>query len=294
MPALIIIAVVGLAAQLIDGGLGMGYGVISSSLLLLAGLNPAAASASVHLAEIGTTLVSGASHWKFGNIHWPVVARIAVPGAAGAFIGAYALSSLPADLAKPWTSGILFIIGAYLLIRFSRGKTPVTTGKPPPRSTFLIPLGLVAGSVDATGGGGWGPIATPALLASGRLTPKKIIGSVSASEFAVAIAATAGFGAGSVINGVVWPTVAALLIGGIIAAPVAAWLVHKLPTRILGVAVGGIIIATNANTVLQALGATTAIVITTFTILTAAWATALTVVLRTPPAPTPEPAEAAA
>lgn len=218
MPALIIIAFVGIAAQLIDGGLGMGYGVISTSLLLLASLNPAAASASVHLAEIGTTLVSGASHWKFGNIDWNVVARIAVPGAVGAFIGAYALSSIPADNAKPWTSGILLLLGAYLLIRFSRGHAPVDPTKPPPRSKFLVPLGLVAGTVDATGGGGWGPIATPTLLASKRLDPKKIIGSVSAAEFAVAIAATAGFGFGSAIDGVVWPTVAALLIGGVIAA----------------------------------------------------------------------------
>lgn len=289
MPALIIIAFVGLAAQLIDGGLGMGYGVISSSLLLLAGLNPAAASASVHLAEIGTTLVSGASHWKFGNIDWGVVARIALPGAVGAFIGAYALSSLSADLAKPWTSGILLVLGAWLLIRFSRGQTTVDATKPPPRSKFLIPLGLVAGTVDATGGGGWGPIATPTLLASNRLAPKKIIGSVSAAEFAVAIAATAGFGVGQAIDGVVWPTVAALLVGGIIAAPIAAWLVHRLPTRILGVAVGGVIVATNANTVLSATGAGTAVTVATFAVIAAAWTAALTLVIRNRQLPQPEP-----
>src|SRR5690606_8961108 len=119
MPTLVIIAFIGLSAQLIDGGLGMGYGVVSSSLLLAAGLSPAAASASVHLAEIGTTFASGVSHWRFGNIDWPVVAKLALPGAVGAFLGATLLASLPADDAKPWTSGILLVLGAYILLRFS-------------------------------------------------------------------------------------------------------------------------------------------------------------------------------
>ncbi|MGH8881613.1 MAG: sulfite exporter TauE/SafE family protein, partial [Stackebrandtia sp.] len=192
MPTLLIIAVAGLAAQLIDGGLGMGYGVISTSLLLATGLTPAAASASVHLAEIGTTLASGVAHWRFGNIDWPIVARITLPGAVGAFLGATALSALPADNAAPWTSGILFVLGAFLLIRFAKPRDTAVRGKRP-GTGFLAPLGFVAGTVDATGGGGWGPIATSTMLASGKVEAKKVIGSVSAAEFAVSVAASLGF-----------------------------------------------------------------------------------------------------
>src|SRR5690554_8074466 len=119
MRTLIVIALIGLSAQLIDGGLGMGYGVVSSSLLLVAGLSPAAASASVHLAEIGTTLASGISHWRFGNVDWKVVAKIGVPGAIGAFAGATFLSSLSTEVAAPVMSIILLTLGAYILIRFT-------------------------------------------------------------------------------------------------------------------------------------------------------------------------------
>lgn len=250
MTTLIVIALFGLVAQLIDGGLGMGYGVISTSLLLTVGLTPAAASASVHLAEIGTSLASGISHWRFGNIDWSVTARIAVPGAVGAFIGATALANLPTGAASGWTAAILIGLGMFLLFRFSR---PRNNAKPPsrPRNRLLAPLGLIAGAVDATGGGGWGPIATSTLLASGKLEPRKTIGSVSAAEFAVAVAASIGFLLALSDAAILWPTVVALLIGGVIAAPAAAWLVRRLPTHILGVAVGGIIITTNTRIVLS-------------------------------------------
>jgi uncharacterized membrane protein YfcA len=280
MPALIIIAVVGLAAQLIDGGLGMGYGVISTSLLLITGLTPAAASASVHLAEIGTTLVSGISHWRFGNIDWPVVLRIALPGAIGAFTGATLLSSLPADSAAPWTSTILIILGTVLIIRFTTHHHHDRRTTQRPRTRFLAPLGLIAGTVDATGGGGWGPIATSTMLASGKLDPRKAIGSVSAAEFAVAIAASIGFLIGLSHAGVVWPVVIALLTGGVIAAPLAAWLVRKLPTWLLGVSVGGIIIATNARTILNALNADTTAYTAVFAVLLTGWTTALAIAIR--------------
>ncbi|MGH8881828.1 MAG: sulfite exporter TauE/SafE family protein, partial [Stackebrandtia sp.] len=230
MPGLIIVAVVGFIAQLIDGGMGMGYGVISSSLLLTAGIAPAAAAASVQLSAVGTTLASGVSHWRFGNVDWHVIPRIAVPGALGAFGGATLLSWLPAQRALPWTSGILFAMGGYLLIRFSRHRA---AGPAAPatrvRSALLVPLGLVAGTVTAMGGGGWGPIATSTLLASGKLDPKKTVGSVSAAEFAVSSAAGAGFLIG-LSGAIVWPVVIPLLIGGVIAAPMAAWLIRKLPT----------------------------------------------------------------
>ena len=250
MRKLVVLALVGFAAQLVDGALGMAYGVTSSTLLLVAGIAPASASASVHLAEIGTTLAAGVSHWRFGNVDWRVVARIGLPGAAGAFLGATLLSSISTEAAGPWMSGILFLLGVYLLIRFARPVARRAVG--PLRRRFLAPLGLVAGFVDATGGGGWGPVATPSLLVSGRIEPRKVIGSVDAAEFAVAGAASIGFLIGLGAGGFVWSTVLALLLGGVVAAPVAAWLVRIVPAQLLGAGVGGLIVLTNARTLLRA------------------------------------------
>jgi len=250
MHRLVVLALVGLAAQLVDGALGMAYGVTSTTLLLLTGVAPASASASVHLAEIGTTLASGLSHWRFGNVDWRVVTRIAIPGAVGAFAGATALSTLSTSAAAPWTAGILLALGVFLLGRFTRPLRP--TRPRPVRTRLLAPLGLVAGFVDATGGGGWGPIATPTLLASGRMEPRKVIGSVSTAEFLVAAAASAGFLLGLGRSGFVLPTVLALLAGGIVGAPLAAWLVRAVPAQVIGAAVGGLIILTNTRTLLRA------------------------------------------
>ncbi|SDS06648.1 hypothetical protein SAMN04489860_0720 [Paraoerskovia marina] len=250
MRTLVLLALVGLGAQLVDGSLGMAYGVTSTTLLLAVGTNPAAASATVHLAEIGTTLASGLSHWRFGNVDWRVVLRIGVPGAVGAFVGATFLSWLATDVAAPVMALVLLTLGLYVLARFTfTGISSENLGKPL-RKRFLAPLGLVGGFVDATGGGGWGPVGTPAILASGRLEPRKVIGSIDTSEFLVAIAASAGFllGLGSAgINGA-WAL--ALLAGGLVAAPVAAWLVRILPPRVLGSAVGGLIVLTNVRTLL--------------------------------------------
>ncbi|MEU2610889.1 sulfite exporter TauE/SafE family protein [Micromonospora sp. NPDC007271] len=251
MRKLLILALVGLAAQLVDGALGMAYGLTSSTLLLFAGVAPAAASASVHLAEIGTTLAAGVAHWRFGNVDWRVVARIALPGALGAFAGATFLSSISTGAAAPWMAAILFTLGTYLLVRFAR---PLRANRAAGRlrSRFLAPLGLVAGFVDATGGGGWGPVATPALLVSGRMEPRKVIGSVDTAEFLVAGAASAGFLIGLGAEGFLLSTVAALLIGGLIAAPIAAWLVRIVPAQLLGAVIGGVIVLTNARTLLRA------------------------------------------
>ena len=251
MKTLVLVAVVGLGAQLVDGSLGMAYGATSATLLLAIGTNPATASASVHLAEIGTTLVSGLSHWKFGNVDWKVVARIGVPGAVGAFAGATLLSHLSTEVAAPVMSLILLSIGIYLLVRFTlRGIDRRHLGKPM-RKRFLGPLGLIAGLIDATGGGGWGPVGTPAILASGRMEPRKVIGSVDTSEFLVALAASLGFllALGSAGINTVW--VLGLLAGGLVAAPIAAWLVRHLPPRLLGSLVGGIIVLTNTRTLLK-------------------------------------------
>ncbi len=167
MRKLIVLATVGFVAQLVDGSLGMGYGATSSSLLVLAGLTPVAASASVHFSELGTNIASGLSHWRLRNVEWPVVARIAGPGAVGAFLGATVLSALSTDWAKPIMSVILALLGLYIIVRFVIGIRPQLKKRLTLR--FLAPLGLFAGFVDATGGGGWGPVATPALLSGGRL-----------------------------------------------------------------------------------------------------------------------------
>ncbi|SCG46246.1 sulfite exporter TauE/SafE family protein [Micromonospora coxensis] len=279
MRKLLVLALVGLAAQLVDGALGMAYGLTSSTLLLFAGVAPAAASASVHLAEIGTTLAAGVAHWRFGNVDWRVVARIAVPGAIGAFAGATFLSAISTESAAPWMAAILFGLGAYLLVRFSRPLRPrPAAGRL--RGRFLGPLGLFAGFVDATGGGGWGPVATPALLVSGRLEPRKVIGSVDTAEFMVAGAASVGFLIGLGTEGFLLPTVAALLVGGLIAAPIAAWLVRIVPAQLLGATIGGVIVLTNARTLLRAGDAGAALTPVVYTLLVVGWVVALTLSVR--------------
>jgi uncharacterized membrane protein YfcA len=251
MRTLVILAIVGFFAQLVDGSLGMAYGVTSTTLLLVFGTNPAAASATVHLAEIGTTLASGISHWRLGNVDWKVVRRIALPGAIGAFAGATFLSWLSTEAAAPIMSGILLALGLYILIRFTAWGTPTRNLGKPLRKRFLTPLGLVGGFVDATGGGGWGPVGTPALLASGRIEPRKVVGSIDTSEFIVALAASAGFLVGLGTAGVNVGWALALLVSGVVAAPIAAWIVRYIPPRILGSLVGGLIVLTNTRTLLN-------------------------------------------
>jgi uncharacterized membrane protein YfcA len=252
MQTLIVLVVVGFLAQLVDGALGMAYGATSASLVLAAGLAPAAASASVHLAELGTTAVSGFSHWRFGNIDWRTVRRIGFTGAFGAFVGAVVLSNISAEIAKPWMAGILLVLGVYILLRFTLGRPPRSKGRPYVRFRYLAPLGLGAGFIDATGGGGWGPVSTPTLIATGKLEPRKVIGSVDTSEFLVALAASIGFLVALGNQGVKWSYVFALLAGGVVAAPIAAWFVRKVTARLLGSAVGGLILVTNTRTMFDA------------------------------------------
>ncbi|MEV2214811.1 sulfite exporter TauE/SafE family protein [Streptomyces sp. NPDC050997] len=282
MRTLILLALAGLGAQLVDGSLGMAYGVTSTTLLLAMGTSPAAASATVHLAEIGTTLMSGASHWRFGNVDWKVVAKIGVPGAVGAFLGATVLSKLSTEVAEPVMSLILLGLGLYVMARFTlRGLPEDRLGKPL-HKRFLTPLGLVAGFLDATGGGGWGPVGTPALLASGRMEPRKVIGSIDTSEVLVAVAASLGFLFSLGSQGLKWTWVLAFLLGGLIAAPVAAWLVRMVPPRVLGSAVGGVIIVTNVSTLLKSdwIAASGALSVVVYVVLYAVWAAALAYSVR--------------
>lgn len=244
MRTLIIIAFAGAAAQLIDGGIGMGFGATSTTLLiLLAGIGPGQASAVVHTAEVGTTLISGMSHWRFGNVDWSVVLRLGVPGAAGAFAGATVLSQLSTQAAAPVTSAVLACIGCNLVWRVARGSLRrVHAPKAYARGSLPI-LGLVGGFIDATGGGGWGPVTTSTLLTLGRQSPRTIVGTVNTAEFLVSLAATLGFAAG------MWHEITqhfgmvlALLLGGAITTPIAAWLVSTVsPLALTGIVGSGLV-----------------------------------------------------
>lgn len=250
MRRLLTFTLVGLVAQTIDGSLGMAYGASSATFLVAAGYSPVLVSASIHLAEVGTTCVSGLSHWKLGNVDWRVVRRIALPGAVGAFAGATLLSSIDGDVMAPWTAAILFGLGLVVLLRFAFGVGGGMRRRDLSRAGGAG-LGLVGGAVDAVGGGGWGPIATPTLLTATRMSPRHVIGSVDTSEFLVSIAASAGFLLGIGSAGIDATVVLALLAGGVVAAPFAAWLVRILPTTVLGIGVGGLLLLTNARTLVR-------------------------------------------
>lgn len=256
MRSLLIFTLVGVGAQMVDGALGMAFGVTASTLLVLSGVGAAQASAAVHLAEVGTTFASGLSHWKFKNIDWALVAKLGAPGAVGAFLGATVLSSLSTEQAAPLMAAILLGIGLYVLLRFSM-RTPLNFGA---RGTshsakFLAPLGLFGGFIDASGGGGWGPVTTSTLLSQGKTAPRTVIGSVSASEFLVSVSASLGFLIGlrqDFLDN--WPVVVGLMVGGVVAAPFAAWLVSRVSPALLGTGVGGVIVLTNSQKLLKYFG----------------------------------------
>ena len=275
MRSLIVLGFVGFLAQLIDGSLGMAYGVTSTTLLLAVGLSPAIASASVHIAEVGTTAASGVSHWRFGNVDWQKVWALALPGGVGAFVGAILLTSVPGELAKPFVAVFLFSLGIYILARFAFDRKGQLINDKPIARKFLSPLGLFAGFMDAIGGGGWGPISTPTLLSSRRMEPRKVVGTVDTSEFVVASFASVGFLIGLSWTQIPFGVVGVLLGGGLIAAPIAAWVVKNLNSRVLGTAVGGFILLTNANTFLDAVGLSSDLNVLVYATIITVWATAL-------------------
>ncbi|PAE32160.1 sulfite exporter TauE/SafE family protein [Bacillus sp. 7884-1] len=276
MNKLIIFSVIGFIAQLIDGSLGMGFGATSSSLLLMFGIAPAAASASIHMAEIATTAASGASHLWFKNVDKRILWKLTIPGAISAFIGAAFLSSLPGDKIKPFISVFLILLGFYILIRFlffnhlpSKNQGSTFSIK------FLTPLGIVGGFFDAVGGGGWGPITAPVLIAKNGISPKKVIGTVDTSEFAIAVSATLGFILFLGVEQYQWQWVIAFMIGGVIAAPIAAWLVRIVPSYMLGVLVGGFIILTNSMTIIKSVSLPVSLATLTYVLIIAIWMVAI-------------------
>lgn len=280
MQQLIVLAFVGFIAQLIDGALGMGYGVTSASLLMVSGIAPAIASASVHAAEVITTLASAVSHTKMGNVDRRLTPSLAIPGAIGGFVGAVCLASLPADIVKPWVAGFLFLLGVSIMLRFAFPSSRLNHLRHRPASRrFLGGLGLIAGFFDATGGGGWGPIATTTLLARNEAEPRRVVGSVDTSETVVALAATIGFilTMGFDVINLFW--LIALMAGGVVAAPMAAWLVSRLPSHLLGIFVSGVILLTNARTLVRALGGPNVAAAGIYLVIGLTWLLALAIVV---------------
>lgn len=229
---------VGFAAQVVDGALGMAFGVISNTLLVaVMGVPPAVASQRVHIVECFTTATSGLSHLFHGNVDKRLFFRLLIPGVIGGVLGAYVLTSIDAGMVKPFVLAYLGGIGVYI---FWRGLI-----YPPEQreARFTAPLGLVGGFLDAAGGGGWGPIVTSNLLIQGA-DPRKVVGTVNAVEFFLTLSVSAAF---------VWRlgfadlagATLGLLIGGIAAAPVGAWVAKHFPPRRLLVMVGIVLIATS-------------------------------------------------
>jgi hypothetical protein len=236
-----LVLIVGFIAQIIDGSLGMAYGVTSNSLLLSLGFMPAVASATVHTAETFTTLVSGLSHLKLGNVDKKLFFNLAVPGSVTAILGAYILVNFPTGIIKDLVAVYLLLMGGVIILRVF-GKNIFF------RKVNTEALAGVGGLLDAMGGGGWGPIVTSTLIANGE-DPKKAIGSVDLSEFFVTITQSATF---FFLIGVTRPeAILALIIGGVIAAPLAAYICKKAPTKTLLIVVGLLIIALNIRTLIM-------------------------------------------
>jgi hypothetical protein len=256
METFLLFVLVGVLAQSVDGALGMAYGVVSTTVLLAIGVPPAAASASVHTAEIFTTAASGASHAYHRNITWSLWLPLVIAGMIGGSIGAYVLSGVDGDMIKPFILAYLAILGLWIVLRGLKDIKPRHI-----RSFWGAPLGLVGGFMDAIGGGGWGPTATTALVGAGK-DPRQAIGTVNSAEFFVTLAISATFfwalvtghwqDAGAIGDYAV--AVGGLILGGLIAAPFAGWIAKRVPTRILTFLVGGLIILLATYQALQMAG----------------------------------------
>lgn len=233
MEEILLYVVIGFVAQMIDGAIGMAYGVTATSVLLSTGVPPATASACVHAAETFTTGASGLAHWKLGNVDRKLLWRLALPGAIGGAIGAYALSEFDGDTLKPFISAYLLVLGLVIIWK-ALVKRPLES--PEPRS--VAPLGFFGGLLDAIGGGGWGAIVTSSLLGQGT-PPRYAIGSVNLAEFFVTLTISATFF--MTVGLSLWPIILGLIIGGVIAAPFAALAAKHVPAKVLMLIVGCVV-----------------------------------------------------
>ncbi len=259
MDELVVVFLAGFAASLVDGALGMGFGPTSSSILLGTGLSPAAISTTVNLAKVATGFTAAISHWRFDNIDRRVVRRLAVPGSIGALIGATVLASVDGDGLKPILSVLLLGMAARILLRFSRPLPAMADGdeleegsgrRYDERGTAAV---ATAGGVTNGLVGAWGPVVTPFLLQRG-LAPRYAIGSVNTAEVAVAVVASGSLLASVGGGGIDVAVVVAMLAGGVLAAPLAAWAIRFLPARGLGVAVGGLLFVVNIRELTSSAG----------------------------------------
>lgn len=226
-------AAVGFAAQMIDGAIGMAYGLSATSVLLSLGVAPATASASVHAAEVFTTGASGLAHWRLGNVRRALVLRLAVPGVLGGVLGAYVLVGLPTSVVRVAVSVYLIGLGILILRKALWPRPPAAL---PPRQ--VLALGFCGGMLDAIGGGGWGAVVTSTLIGRGS-APREAIGSASLAEFFVTTAISAAFVA--TIGVQLWPVITGLVLGGVLAAPFAALVAKRVPDRPLMVIVGVVV-----------------------------------------------------
>lgn len=228
---------IGFFAQIVDGALGMAFGVLCTSSLLAMGVPPATASAMTHATEVFTTATSGASHAWHRNVDWRLVARLAPAGMIGGAIGAYFLSNVDADFIAPFVSAYLIAVGIYILVKAFRPAWPREV------RDWIVPYaGFGGGILDAIGGGGWGPIVTTSLVGRGH-EPKKVIGSTNLTEFMVTLVISMTF-----VLALGWSELGnamGLIVGGVIAAPIGAIVVKKVPVRGLMIAVAIIVIATS-------------------------------------------------
>ncbi|NMA96707.1 MAG: sulfite exporter TauE/SafE family protein [Phyllobacteriaceae bacterium] len=236
---------VGFFAQIVDGALGMAYGVVSSTILLSFGVPPAAASASVHAAEMFTTAASATSHVTHRNVNWRLFWRLAPAGILGGVLGTYLLTSVDGALLRPFVTIYLGLLGVFILYRALRARGPYKE----PRTQIVLPLGVAGGFVDAAGGGGWGPIVTSSLIGSGG-APRYVVGTVNTVEFFVTTAVSVAFitalltghwEEASGIDRYLW-SVAGLVVGGIVAAPLAGYVVRILPAKRLMLLVGTLVV----------------------------------------------------
>ena len=231
---LLLFIAVGFAAQIIDGAIGMAYGITATTMLLSFGVPPAMASASIHAAEVFTTAASGSAHWRLGNIDRKLVVRLAVPGMIGGIIGAYILVTVSSERIRPLVSVYLLLMGLVILWR-AMFKAPANHAHP--KHTGL--LGLVGGFLDAIGGGGWGAMVTTTLISHG-MTPRLAIGSANVAEFFVTTTVTATFILTVGLS--LWLVIGGLVIGGVIAAPFAAYATKHLPDKPIMILVGVVVI----------------------------------------------------
>jgi uncharacterized membrane protein YfcA len=235
--------VAGFIAQLIDGALGMGYGITATSFLLSFGISPVASSASVHASEVFTSGVSGLMHLKFGNVNTKLFKSLLIPGVIGAILGAYVLASFEQYnyLIRPIVSVYTLILGVVIIFKALR-KDKIRQ-----KIKRIFPLAFVGGFLDSIGGGGWGPIVASTLIARGR-NPKYSIGSVNLAEFFIALASSLTFV--TIIGLTHWLIIAGLIVGGVIAAPIAAYIANKIPKKAVMLLVGIVVIVLSLKRIL--------------------------------------------